>query len=218
MNFSAGSLNSKTPSYRPRYDDRKGLGYGVLEPTFDVPRPPIDQVGVSTSPYPEPDPYEDLEDFDDLDPEELDAFVAKINQGYIAVELPGAHGRVDPFAYASGNRPVGPIGEMIGVNPKLASPFPGMYRKRTGTGFGGSGEGLPYGGPTNTFRTHGIATGSRQGWSASPPESVEAANMLDEPVDYLDEIPEPDERTLQKLRKVISLIHQEEEEALQGSV
>lgn len=214
MNFTAGSLNSKTPSYRPRYDDRRGLGYGVLDPQFDDPRPPLDQVGQSTSPYPEPDQYEDLEDMSVADAEELDAFVTKINQDYQPSD-PYASRRTDNFTFVDGNRP---LAENMAINPKLASPFPRMYLKRTGTGFGGSGEGLPFASSVNTFRTTIQPTGSRQGWSASPPDSVEAADMLDEPVDYLDEIPDPDERTLKKLRKVISLIHQEEDGALQDTV
>ena len=205
MNFSAGSLNSKTPNYRSRYDARKGLGYGILEPVYDVPKPPIDQVGDGRFPYREPDLHIDLPE-DELDPVELDAFVAKINQGYHALD-PYAGASTDPFAYVSGNRP---LGEVMAINPKLASPFPRMYQKRTGYGTGGVGAGLPYPGPTVGFRTHGIATGSNQGYASSPPLSVVAADELDHPIDYLDDIPDSDERTLQRLRDVIALIHGEE--------
>jgi len=205
MNFSEGSLNSTTPNYRPRYDARKGLGYGILSPVYDVSRPPLDQVGTSNFPYLEPDPYQDSPE-DELDTLELDAFVAKINQGYHAMD-PYAAAKVDPFAYVSGNRP---LGESIAVNPKLMTPIPGLYRKRTQFGTGGFGSSLPYPGPTVGFRTHGIATGSNQGYASSPPLSVIAADELDHPVDNLDDIPDPDERTLQKLRDVIALIHRQE--------
>lgn len=208
MNFSAGSLNSKTPNYRPRYDDRKGLGYGILDPVYDVPKPPIDQVGVSQFPYRESDPYSDLPE-EELDPLELDAFVAKINQGYHALD-PYAGASTDPFAYVSGNRP---LGEAMAINPKLSSPLAGMYKKMTGYGTGGFGAGLAYPGPTVGFRTHGIATGSDQGYASAPPLSIVAADELNHPIDNLDDIPDSDERTLQKLRDIIALIHREEKAA-----
>ncbi|HIL97226.1 MAG TPA: hypothetical protein EYG51_15115 [Pseudomonadales bacterium] len=209
MNFSAGSLNSKTPNYRPRYDARKGLGYGILEPVYDVPKPPIDQVGDSRFPYREPDPYSDLPE-DELDPLELDAFVAKINQGYHALDPYYAGASTDPFARVSGNQP---LGEAMAINPKSASPLLGMYKGMTGYGTGGFGAGLPYPGPTVGFRTHGVATGSNQGYASAPPLSVVAADELGHPIDNLEDIPDSEERTLRRLRDVIALIHREEKNA-----
>ena len=75
MNFAAGSLNSKSPNYRAKYDDRKGLGYGLLEPVFDVPA-----IAAGTYPYSEPDNFEPNQE-DQMSDEELDAFVVidKVN-------------------------------------------------------------------------------------------------------------------------------------------
>ena len=206
MNFSAGSLNSKSPNYRAKYDDRRGLGYGLLQPVFDVPA-----LAVGTYPYSEPDNFEP-EPTEDLTDEELDAFVAKVNGHYMTTD-PFASAKTDPFSFVGGNKPVKSEAPM-NVATSSSSPFPAMYKKRTGSGFGGSGAGLPFPGPTDTFRSHGYPTGSRQGWSSSPPESIISADLLDDPIDMLQDIPDADERTLDKLRKLISLIHNEQESEL----
>jgi len=203
LNFAAGSLNSKTPNYRSKYDDRKGLGYGLLEPVFDVPA-----MSVGTYPYSEPDDFE-YDEAEELTDEELDAFVAKTNSDYMTTD-PFAGAKTDPFSLVGGNKPV-KSESSLNVATTSMVPFPDMYSKRTGTGFGGSGEALPYPGPSYGFRTHRLGTGSKQGFSSSPPDSIAASNLLDEPVGDLYDIPEDDVRTLDKLRKLISLIHDEQE-------
>ncbi len=209
MNFAAGSLNSKSPNYRAKYDDRKGLGYGLLEPVFDVPA-----IAAGTYPYSEPDNFEPNQE-DQMSDEELDAVVAKVNGHYVSTD-PYASAKTDPFSMVGGNRPVKPASNESSLNVAARSmvPFPDLYAKRTGTGFGGSGESLPHPGPSYGFRTGRLGTGSKQGFASSPPESIPASDMLDEPVDDLYDIPDSDQRTMKKLKKLISLIHDEQEHGI----
>ncbi len=52
---------------KPRYDDRKGLGYGQLDLKYHAPR----QAG-SVFPYSEPDPYADEEYEDEVTEKSID--------------------------------------------------------------------------------------------------------------------------------------------------
>ena len=111
----------------------------------------------------------------------------------------------------TGNQPI--FYEQLGVATSSSSPFPNMYKKRTGGGTGGIRTMLPYPGPTAGFRTSRLGTGSKQGYSAPPPISAIAAVELDEPVNSLEQIPDDDERTLLRLRKLIAAINKESTES-----
>lgn len=212
MNFTAGGLNSKSPNYRPKYDDRKGLGYGLLEPQFHIARSQGGQF-----PYLDPDEsdHDDEDDFG-FDKDEMDAFVSKINKSASTGDsLDVMH--TDPFYYFGANTPARPLageGKSIPINAKLASPIPrkSLYPNGFDASLdGGTSMPIPNAGPTLGFYTLSRPTGSKQGYADPPPEPAAYNNELDEPVYHLDELPTPDERVLNRLRKVISLIHTEQD-------
>ena len=215
MNFTAGSLNSKSPDYRARYDDRKGLGYGVLEPQYHIARPDVDQHG-GRFPYSEPDPYPADDEDIGMDVEELDAFVTKLNLDTSTYDpLPGRSR--DRFYYFGANTTApalaGEAKKMI-VNPTLASPIPSSVLYPHGFDAalgGGTTMPIPFAGPTDGFRTLSRPTGTKQGIASSPAHTPVGEEEFDEPIHQLQDIPEDDERALDKLRKVIALIHMEQD-------
>ena len=213
MNFTAGGLNSKTPNYRPGYDDRKGLGYGLLEPQFHVARSQGGQF-----PYLDPDDFEiDEEEDMGFDPGEMDAFVAKLNKQPAGTGDSLGYLHADPFYYFGPNTPARPLaGEAknIPVNAKLASPIPKgvLYPNGFDAALGGgTSMPIPHAGPTLGFYTLSRPTGSKQGYADPPPQPAAYHDELDEPVYHLEDLPEPGQRTINKLRKVISLIHAQQD-------
>ena len=53
----------KSPAVKANYDDKKGLGYGVLEPRFHKPK-----TQNANYPYSDPDDHVDMEDQVDVNP------------------------------------------------------------------------------------------------------------------------------------------------------
>ena len=194
MNFGAGSLNSKTPNYRPRYDDRKGLGYGVLEPQFQKNRQ-----SQSSFPYKDPDNHQDLDD--DLDNDELDAFVSKVNAKYYGSDMLA---KKDPFFNFAGNTSARSLAsEAMNVNPKSMSPLPRSYSGARGAGGATGGTApLAFGGPTVGFRSAVRPTGTKRGFSAAPAPVQGIQAIIDEP---MFEIPEAEDETrhVRDLRKLV---------------
>jgi hypothetical protein len=188
---------------RLHHDDKKGLGYGVLEPTgFNRPRS-----AQGNFPYQDPDEYaeDDLGLDDALDHDELDAFVAKINRGYLPSDFwAGA----DPFYFVAGNTRLDVHEAAIKVESVDHVPPPRHGRKhgpafRTGAAFP-----YPGGGGTNYKRT-----GTVSGFSHSPPPLAVAPELGQYPVYDLRDMPSKDERTLLKLRALIADIMRRQEDS-----
>ena len=113
--MSSSYLNKrKTSAVKANYDDKKGLGYGVLEPRFHKPK-----TQNTNYPYSDPDDHVDLEDQVDVD--NLDAFVAKTNLGYHITDFM-ANKKNNPFYFVAGNTK---LGESFAKNSMV--PFPNLY-------------------------------------------------------------------------------------------
>ena len=215
MNFTAGSLNSKSPDYRARYDDRKGLGYGVLDPQYHVAHPGLEQHG-GRFPYAEPDIYPPDDEDIGMDNDEMDAFITKINKGVSTYDSMGGRSRDRFYMFGANTSAPSLAGEsarMI-VNPTLASPIPSSVLYPNGFDAalgGGTSMPIPFAGPTDGFRTLSRPTGTKQGIASSPAYTPMGAEEFDEPIHQLQDIPEDDERALDKLRKIIALIYKEQD-------
>ena len=188
----------KVKGYYAPHDARTGLGYGVLKPTgFNAPRSFIQ--------YPENTP-EDLEAEEDIDSETYAAVLDKI-LSYVPGD-PYAKNKTDPFYYAAGNNKLSELSVAKGI-----SPFPKMYKNRTSTGFGGSGESLPHGGPTDAFRTRIRPTGTKKGYSQKP-QPISKLYDVTGPEYTLEDILDvnQDEKHLDRIRDLVALIHMEQDE------
>jgi len=196
MNFSAGSLNSKTPNYRPKYDDRKGLGYGVLEPQFQKNRQ-----SQSSFPYKDPDTHTGAEG-DNLDEEELDAFVSKVNGQYYGSDMLA---KKDPFFRFAGNSPARSLAaEVMNVNPKSMSPLPRSYSGAKGAdGATGGTAPLAFGGPTLGFRSAIRPTGTKRGFSAAPAPVSGIQAIIDEPMFDIRDTEDKETKPIRDLRKLV---------------
>ena len=175
------------------YDSRNDLGYGKTKLQFNEPR--------SFVQYNEP-PIEDEEAQLSIDDETLDSVLSRLLK-YRAGD-PLALNGTDPFYYAGAATKISELSTSKGMVP-----FPRMYSGRTGSGFGGSGEALPYPGPTVGFRSASRPTGTKRGFSKSPyPEYI-----IDEPNYELEAIlaADEDEDNVLDLKKLVNLIHQEQE-------
>ena len=196
MNFTAGGLNSKIPNYRPRYDDRKGLGYGVLEPRFQKPRS-----AQGSYPYTDDDPYGDDAPLEMSD-EELDQFVSKVNSRYYPSD---SLKKNDPFYNFAGNTSARPLAaESMSINAKSMSPLPRSYSgaKKADASVGGTAP-LPFPGPTLGFRSAIRPTGTKRGWSFAPEPIAGIENVTDEPMYTIDDMEGTDERHVSNLRKLV---------------
>lgn len=158
-------------------DSRKGLGYGQLEPQFQLPR------GLNSSyPYQDPDPIEDEEV--EVNDASLDA-VGKKSLDYSPTDHMAAGG-TDPFYFVGGNTKLSDcfwrtddvLLEIAAFSDSMA-PIPQLNAKR-GPSMTGYGAASPYqgGGGTNYRRT-----GTLQGWSKSPPPSKIAAEIEGDELD-----------------------------------
>jgi hypothetical protein len=175
------------------YDSRNDAGYGKLNPQFNEPRSFIQ--------YSQP-PVEDAEAENSIEDESMVSVLSKL-LNYHAGD-PMAWKKTDPFYYAGAATKMSELSTAKGMVP-----FPKMYAGRTGSGFGGSGASLPNPGPTNTFRSNSRPTGTKRGFSKSPyPEYI-----IDEPAYELEDImmADDDEEHVKDLRKLINLIHHEQE-------
>ena len=186
-------------AWAPTHDDKKGLGYGGL----DVRRFHAQRPAQSSYPYKDPDAFEDDDDtlaLSDLDAEEMDKFVRKVNLGYKPSDSFRARGN-DPFYFTGAAHKM----MEVDVTANSISPAPYLYKKRAG------GAGSTRGAPRHPvgYRTLSRPTGTKRGWSSAPKEdpSVEDIN----PPEYtLKDVLEPDD-PIADLRALVAAIHNEDE-------
>ena len=186
---------------RLHYDDRKGLGYGVLEPTgFNAPRQ-----RQGNFPYLDPDPYANEEGLSDMPEDELDAFITKVNQGYLPSDFFSGAG-IDRFYFVGGNTPM----QELAMRENDSHFLPPVYQGRKHGPLLRTGAAFPYsgGGGTNYKRT-----GSVSGYSQPPPALAIDADLGQFAVNNLEDIPDSTERTLDKLRVIIADILKQQIEA-----
>lgn len=195
----SGSYLQKRPTtaVKNNYDDKKGLGYGRLEPEFHLPK-----VQHSTFPYIEPDHHEDIEE--QITDEDLDAFVTKTNKGYHITDFMSGR-KNNPFYFAAGNTK---LSESIAKNSMV--PIPNLYKGRE-VALGGSVSGHHHAGPEYPSRTSGdIAYGTKHGYSLSPPPMDIG---IEEPHAYeIKDIPPEEGDIILRLRQLINVIHNEQEQ------
>lgn len=175
------------------YDSRNDAGYGVLKTKFHAPR--------SFNQYPEElekDPAEEIDD---------DTYSAVLNK--LLNYHPGdslAKKKTDPFYYAGAASKISEVSTSKGMVP-----FPKMYKNRTSSGTGGAGASIANSGPTAGFRTISRPSGTKKGFSQSPyPEPEQDDNINYSLDDILNS--DVDEKHLDNLRKMVSLIHKEQEQ------
>jgi len=176
-------------------DDRKGLGYGIQDPSGRF--APRQLQG--DFPYIDPDEYGDDEDDEILDPKDLDAFVRAVNNEYNPVDYLDTS-KHDPFYFVAGNTR---LGEALGISTGL-SPMPGLYKKRQASAGGGA---VPAKTNPISFLTRSRPTGSKKGFSSAPPP-IDIVD--DDPMYQLDDLKDKDERSIGDLRKLIAMIHDQQ--------
>lgn len=159
-------------------DARKGLGYGVLEPQYQLPRQSGD-----IYPYVEPPEEVDAE----VDDESLEA-VGKKSPNYVGSDF-GAGAGVNPFYFAAGNTKLSDcfwksdnVLQEMKVYEISMVPIPNLY-KGMGPSLGGSGATQPVRGMGSNAKQ----TGTVQGWSHAPPLTKMQADEKEE-IDFEDEI------------------------------
>tara|TARA_R100000655_G_scaffold68124_1_gene106369 strand:+ start:1248 stop:1829 length:582 start_codon:yes stop_codon:yes gene_type:complete len=177
------------------YDSRNDVGYGKLNPEFNNPR--------SFEQYSQP-PVDDEEAELSIEDETILGVLSKL-LNYTPGD-PLAYNKVDPFYYAGAATKISELSTAKGMVP-----FPSMYAKKTGTGTGGSGESLPFAGPTAGFRSNSRPTGTKMGFSKAPYPDY---NEDDEPNYDIDDIlsKDLDQDNVSDLKNLVYLIHKEQEE------
>jgi len=196
----SGNYLAKRPTtaVKSNYDDRKGLGYGRLEPEFHVPKMQHDEF-----PYVTPDQHEEIED--QIDDDDLDAFVKKTNLGYHVTDYMSDR-KNNPFYFAAGNTK---IGEGINIAKNSMVPIPDLYKGRE-VALGGSVSGHHHAGPEYPSRTSGdISYGTKHGYSLSPPPMATGIKEL--PAYEINDIPPTEDDVMLRLRQLINAIHGEQE-------
>ncbi len=188
-----------TSAIKTSYDDKKGLGYGRLEPEFHLPK-----VQPSTFPYVEPDYHEDTEE--QIDDEDIDAFVKKTNKGYHITDFISI-GKEDPLYFIEGNTAGGKA-----ITKNNMVPIPDLYRGRE-VALGGSVSGHHHSGHEYPSRTSGdISFGTKHGYSSSPPPMDLG---IEEPPAYeIKDIPPEEDDIILRLRQLIKVIHDEQAKEL----
>ena len=161
-------------------DARTGLGYGVLDPKFQLPRS-----SNSSYPYKDADQYEDAEDPDE---EEIEAIHKKALNYKAGDHFAG--NKVDPLYFVAGNTKLSDcfwrtdqvLAEISAFGNSI-SPMPQVYKKK-GPSITGYGPAFPYqgGGGSNYLRI-----GSLRGWSQKPPMSQIEVEMEDDEQEPEDE-------------------------------
>jgi hypothetical protein len=197
----SGTRTSYGAPLRLHHDDNKGLGYGVVEPTgFNEPR-----AAPGNFPYLDPDPHaEDNLDLGGvLSDDELDAFVAKINRGYLPSDF---FATADPFYFVAGNTSLN-VHESA-AQADSTDPDPPPYHGRKHGPLFRAGAAFPYpgGGGTSYKRT-----GTELGYAHAPPPLAIDPGLGQYLVYDLRDMPAKDERTLFKLRALISDIIRQQE-------
>jgi len=156
-----------------RYDDRAGLGYGIIKKGFHHPRS-----AQGAYPYKTDDAEESFQEleFDDIDSKE--AIPKKVLDLYVNDPMAGA--AADPFYFAGGNtkladcffRPDVVLKE-IAVLANTMSPIP--KSRRASSRLAGGGASFPAGVKSRP------RTGSGKGYASAPPMSkIEAQLAYDE--------------------------------------
>ena len=169
-----------------RYDDRKDLGYGTIQPKFQK-----SKKMASSYPYRDPDKYED-EDFED---NETEAAI----QGKVASFLPtdfGASNKVDRSYFVGGNTKLSDcffridkvLEEVFSLGDSM-SPVPLRTKSKRPSG-GTATHSNVYGGTASS------RFGSKRGYFSAPP---------DDKVDYNDEEEEQPIKNLKDLARKQSL-------------
>ncbi len=177
------------------YDSRNDVGYGISKAKFHTPR-----IFNQYSEEPEEE-EEELENY--INDKTYNAVLSKLLK-YSSGD-PLAKKKSDPFYYAGAATKISETSTAKGMVP-----FPKMYNKKTSSGTGGTGTALPNSGPTSGFRTNSRPTGTKRGFSKSPYPSAEEDNSLSYTLeDILNS--DVDEKHLNNLRKVVFLIHKEQE-------
>lgn len=171
----------------PNYDARTGLGYGT-DGRRDVPRS-----SQSSWPYIERPRY-DVDDEDEIDdPEEQVAIANKSGQGHIPWDS-YAKRAADKRRY---------VGADFWMHEQTTgrgiSPIPDLYRNKQGVlGVGADGPAI------RPAPARISLSGSKAGYSSALPLR-DAGSM--EPAYTLDDIPDPDDLTMTRLRRLIRAIH-----------
>ncbi len=179
-----------TEANNPNYDARRDLGYG-RDGHFSIPRG-----GQATWPYVEPvrhdvDDEDELEDEDDV-----------IDQVAIGNKAGQGHIRWDSYADRSAdNRRL--VGADFWMHEQTTgrsiSPIPNLYAKKQGVlGVGADGPSI------RPAPARISLAGSKAGFSSAFPLR-DAGSM--EPAYTLEEIPDPDDLTMTRLRRLIRAIH-----------
>tara|TARA_A100001011_G_scaffold393667_1_gene484113 strand:+ start:123 stop:689 length:567 start_codon:yes stop_codon:yes gene_type:complete len=169
-------------------DERQDLGYGRTSSKFHKPRSKS-----GSFPYVDPIAYEDEEDIE-ASPELANKMINKMATPYKSSD--SLIGRsADKNAYVDGKTPYGRQNEQSSTH---MVPFPDMYKKRLQVGGGVNG-------PMAIRPGTAPRTGTTKGWSNAPV-------LYGDDIGY-SELEDGEDPTLVKLRKVINLILQQEEDA-----
>ena len=155
-------------------DARAGLGYGILEPKFQLPRS-------LNSAY----PYDDPDEMEGEDVEVSDGSVAAVGRkslDYSPVDHLAAAG-TDPFYFVAGNTKLSDcffrqekvLAEIAAFGDSMAA-IPQLNQRRGPSATGYTAAFVYPGGGGSNFRR----TGSFRGWSKSPPPSKVEAELEDE--------------------------------------
>jgi hypothetical protein len=147
--------------------------------------------------------------YDQLDLDDLDDFVKKVNLGYTTMDTLAVQG-TDPFHFVDGSKSFSDTAvslSELGVGGSI-SPIPSLYKKRGRSGFttpaAASGH-SPHG-----FKpTSSPVTGTKKGYASPPPDITPGPE--DKTAPRLDDIPDKDERTLSRLKHLITAIHLEQD-------
>lgn len=182
------------------YDANLDKGYGRLAPKFHQPR--------AFMQYPEP-PEHNLEAEAEIDDNTYYAVVQRLLD-YQPGD-PYAKNKNDPFHYVDGTT------KFTESTSKGMIPFPKMYSARQAV-VGGTSPRSP-GGPTLTFRTRIRPTGTKRGWSKSPPDIFTLDNEVEEKKGFADILnTNYDERHIDLIKKMVNLIHLEQQQQKVSSV
>lgn len=174
----------------PNYDARRDLGYG-RDGRFSLPRG-----GQASWPYIEPVRF-DIEDEESIDGED-----EMVDQVAIGNKAGQGHVRWDSYAdRAADNRRY--VGADFWVHEQTTgrsmSPIPNLYKNKQGVlGVGADGPSI------RPAPARISLSGSKAGYSSALPLH-DAGSM--EPAYTLEEIPDPDDLTMNRLRRLIRAIH-----------
>ena len=174
----APSKFTKSNVSNTQLDTRNDLGYGRLSPRYHVNR----DHGDPTFPYVEPPT--DVEDVE-VDEDTMDVISIKTQVPSKNDDVGGGH--YDPFYYVAGNTK---LGEALGL-----SPFPGMYKNKSGTATGGPLKGRTARGDGSTTAPT-VDPGNERGWSTQ----YETGPEPDEPIENLEDLAD------KQLRECIQLL------------